>query len=554
MPRVTLAGSKRIRLEGGRIPSSLRDLNGVVPSTFPLCGDIIRRFQEANTEVVVDASVRRALKPMLERQNLLLGLRELEDAEWGIHGERLYPFQRVGARWLLAAERGILADSQGLGKTVQALVAAEAARPRRAIIVCNDSKIRDWVDHIREWTTRTPLVLRGGAAERERVLASWRDEFLVCNFTQTTLNAGLHADMLIVDEAHNIRNRKTQIFRAIENLSLGARWVFLLTASPTVNRAEDIWSLLHIVDGDRFRSYWSFACRFFEIRKERRGAQEVVVVGGIRDDERAALDRILSVYMLQRGKDQLKGLPTRTRRVVEYVMSPEQARLHREMLLNEEARFGSQVVQSEGALSQFTRLRQLAIDPGLLFDGYTGGSKIDLLVRVLAERTGGKTVVFTMFEQAARRVEERLKDEGVHAVLLTGSMDNRSRDNAIREFADSADVLVVTHKTGGEGLNLVMAQRAVFLDLAWHPAGNTHAEDRIYRIGQKANEVETVVLKSKGSIEEHIFDIISQKRDVTIEEILRRAKDAERQRKDRDTQPESADRNGVSPSVVPWIS
>lgn len=551
MAKVALSGSRRIRLEGGNVPPSFLNERGTPYATYPLCGDVIRRFQDLNGRdtTVVTPGVLNALKPMRERQARLEALRGVEDVDLGALGERLYAFQRVGVQWLLTARRGILADSQGLGKTVQALVAAEIAAPRRGIIVCNSAKVQDWVEHVEAWTTRTPLVLKGGAEARREILADWKDEFLVCNFAQASLNVGLRADLVIVDEAHNIRNRKADTFTAVEGICSGAEWIFLLTATPAVNASEDLWSLLHMADLQRFGSYWLFAKRFFEVTYSRWG----VKVGGILEEEREALDRILRVYMLQRGKEELTGLPTRTRRVLDYRMGSEQTRLHRDMLLWEKAALNEEVVYSEGTLSQITRLRQLAIDPGLLFEGYRGESKLDLLVDTV--RGGeGKAVVFTMFETAAERAAERLNREGIHAVLLTGSMNARARLKAVEYFANEADVLVVTHKTGGEGLNLVMARRAIFLDLAWHPAGNTHAEDRIYRIGQTAEDVETIVLWAKGSIEDHVFDIVSQKREVTIEEILRRAKSAEAARAGGDGQSEPVINDGVSAGLAPWVS
>ena len=83
-------------------------------------------------------------------------------------------------------------------------------------------------------------------------------------------------------------------------------------------------------------------------------------------------------------------------------------------------------------------------------------------------------------------------------------------------------MLLATHGTGGEGLNLIEADRVIFLDLAWHPAGNRHAQYRIIRPGQKAAQVEIIVIHSVDTIEDHISDIIRDKRKVTIEEIMSR--------------------------------
>jgi len=516
---------------------------GRPPRSFPICGDVARRILMHNRgRVQISPALRVRFREIRERQEELLSLAGQDDAPGR---DDLLPYQRVAVRWLLAARRGILADSQGLGKTVMSLVAADAAKPRRAVIVCNDSKIPDWAEHVRRWTTRSPLALTGNADERQEILGSWTDEFLICNFAQILLN-DLHADLIIVDEAHNARNRKTQTFDVLKRMCAEADWVFLLTASPTVNVASDIWSLLHLVDPARFSSYWLFAWRFFDVHETRYG----IKVGGVKDGEREALERILSVYVLRREKDRLNGLPKRARRVVSYQMPAGQAALYDEMLETGRVRFGDEEVWSDGALSEVTRLRQLALDPSLVFPDYKGGSKLDALVEVIREGDG-KAVVFTMFEQLAKRAVERLNAEGIRAVLLTGSVSPRERERALAALEEDAQALVATHGVGGEGLNLVAARRAIFLDLAWHPAGNIHAEDRIYRIGQRAEEVETVVILTRDSIEEHIFDIISQKREVQVNELMRRLRSGKATASDAESEP--AERDVVSAGMAPWV-
>jgi len=60
------------------------------------------------------------------------------------------------------------------------------------------------------------------------------------------------------------------------------------------------------------------------------------------------------------------------------------------------------------------------------------------------------------------------------------------------------------------------------LELAWHPAGNEHAVRRILRHGQKSSNVETIILNVAGSVEDDIISIVMEKREVTIQEILKR--------------------------------
>jgi hypothetical protein len=76
-------------------------------------------------------------------------------------------------------------------------------------------------------------------------------------------------------------------------------------------------------------------------------------------------------------------------------------------------------------------------------------------------------------------------------------------------------------KTGGEGLTLTAADAVVILDPAWHPAGNDQAMDRVYRIGQKAPIVTTVIVQAVDSVEDFMWEIVRRKGRVDIDELVK---------------------------------
>ena len=209
-------------------------------------------------------------------------------------------------------------------------------------------------------------------------------------------------------------------------------------------------------------------------------------------------------------------------------MGPEQGRIYREMEDTMTADFEGDSVETSTVLSNITRLRQICIHPGLIFSSYCGESKLDVLAEVISERPG-KVVVFTNFAALASLAEKRLKSFGIKARAFTGEMTHKRRAEVLRDFkSGDVQVMIVTHKTGGEGLNLTEADRAVFLDLAWHPAGNKHAARRILRIGQTSDSVEIVAIHAEGSIEDHIEAIIREKGEVVLEELVRRYQESRR--------------------------
>jgi len=497
--------------------------------TFPICGDVVRRLMGSIEDLEIDFGLQRTLAAVAERQTLLLSLAQKDDVEdmalpakWHHQSwDKLFPYQRVGAVWLLTIEGGILSDEQGTGKTITSLAAAEMSGQSRGIVICSGAKVDDWVDHAKEWTSMSCVALTGTAGNRARILEQWTSGILVLNYKV----AYLHQDELlraksgfvIIDEAHNIRNRKNETTGAIVRIAKKAKYRWPVTATISVNYTGDIWTLLNIVDPERFGSYWSFVYRFCDVEEGHFGLS----VGDLRDEETENLTRLLSVYTISRAKS---GLPGRTRRAHDHHLEGEHRELYEAFDRDDEVTFDGQVIRAETPVSKITRLRQLALHPGLVFGGYEGPSKLDSLVDVLEERPG-QAVVFMNFAELADLTVGHLLSLGITAVAMHSNLSKKMRDHNLSLFrSGDARVLAITHKTGGEGLNLTEADRVIFLDLAWHPAGNQHAQDRVYRIGQ-TKDVEVILIRSVDTIEGYIWEIVRNKERVSVQKLMRRMKE-----------------------------
>jgi SNF2 family DNA or RNA helicase len=512
----------RMMLRSKRVPACLqsyerRDDPG--SHSFPVCGDIVRRLIDFDPNMDITDGTWARLSEAAVAQEPAMMIAEAQDWEGD---ERLFPYQRVAVAWLRQVRRGILADEQGLGKTVMAVVAARECAPKNGLIICTTAMMRTWADHLREWIPDAAVyVLEGDQRAREETILKWigRDAYLVTNYARAEIHQEfLLADLVIVDEAHHARNRKTKASDSLRRIARRAEWLFLLTASPTVNNLPDLWPLLSMCDPKRFGSYWGFVFRFCNVSDNGFGLK----IEGLRESESGALDRILKPYVLRR--EGVLGLRPSEYRIVDYRLPPEQRRLYDEMAATGTCRHNGSEVEALDVLAQITRLRQIALDPALVFGHrhYDEASKLDLLPELIREREG-QVVIFTNYAQLANRAVERLAKTGISATVMTGELSAKQREYSLSLFrSGAARVMVLTHGTGGEGLQLVEADRAIFLDLAWHPAGNTHAARRINRHGQTSDKTQIILIRSVGTIEGHVWDIISEKRPVTIGEILRR--------------------------------
>jgi SNF2 family DNA or RNA helicase len=446
--------------------------------SFPICGDIVRRLPSS---LVYPEDLRLHLSGVRARQREVAAWVREHDAPGH---PQAFPYQRVGACWLKAVCKGILADEAGSGKTVTAILASEgSAAP---LVLCSKTNIHQWLQHIKAWSSHP-------------------SRFRVTNYDSVTKISTQH-DLVIVDEAHILRNRKTSIFKNISRLCKRAKYVFLLTATPTVNSATDYWALLNICDPARFGSYWGFVFRFFDVQHEMMG----IKLGGLLETEKENFERIVRYYTLSRDVDQ--GLPGSKWEIDYYNLSGEHRELYEQMADTGICSYQGQQCEALTALSQITRERQLCVHPGTIFPAYSGPSKLDVL-----DKYKRHTVIFTQFADVAEQLQRSRPD----IVTLTGRYTSTQRQQALEQFENGASICL-TYKVGGESLNLQKASQVILLEYPWHPAGLKQAYRRVLRHGQKNSDVRITMIHARGTIDDYIRDIISEKQKVTLSRILQK--------------------------------
>lgn len=444
---------------------------------------------------------------------------------------RLYPFQDDGVDFLKSRSRAMLADEPGLGKTVQALRACEAINARRVLIVCPNSIKNVWVREIEQWTASSYSLIDGSASKRKKLLTAdavytiINYEALRCHAVSKPKSAQLEPelcqewDVLILDEAHRVANRKAQISKVVKAVAKNATCVYELTGTPVLNKASDLWILLNLLDSKQFSSYWQFAKKYCEIVFNGYGYQ----VLDIPDQNDARVRRLrhdLAPFMLRRlKKDVFSQMPAKTIQQVWIDLQGRQLTAYREM----EIKMLSQLVSGEKVyapvvIAQITRLKQIAIDPYLMLnsDHPITGAKIDAVKDILSSCEGKKIVIFSQFVKALNRLADLLTSLNLSYATLTGEITGPARQQEIDRFQNDPNcpVFLCSTKAGGIGLTLTAASIAIFLDKLWTPALNTQASDRLHRIGQTEPVMIYEVL-AKDTVEEDIEMLLSRKQNVS---------------------------------------
>lgn len=450
----------------------------------------------------------------IERNRVqMLELKELEDVELNVpFADKLRDYQRVGANFLNTTGKCILADDMGTGKTLQAITACEDTGAERVLVICPNSLKWNWHDEVNKWTDSKAVVVDGAKAKRVKAIEEFDGKYLIINYEAMRLHEELQKgkwDVLILDEAHKIKNRKAQQTKAINKIK--ADRVFLLTGTPMLNRPDELWSLLNRLYPDKFRSYWRFVERYCTITDNGWGKD----IGMGTPEQQEELKRLLAPIMLRRTKKEvLTELPDKIHQRFLVELTGKQAKIYKSMERDAIATLtNGEVIAAPVVIAQITRLRQIAVSTQLLSEEVAESAKFEALMELIQDNIAGhKIVVFSQFRRAIELFSKQLDEAGIKWVAVTGAIKQEDRHQATKDFQEDKDtrIMLATIEAAAHGLTWTSADIAVFLDRHWTPAINTQAEDRLHRMGQK-NSVTIINMVARGTVEEYIENLLEKK-------------------------------------------
>lgn len=447
----------------------------------------------------------------------------------------LRDYQVAGANFLLTRRRAILADEMGLGKTVQALHALEQLTTLQydelpfVLILCPKITVSVWLTEIQKWYQKEnmpePIVVLGTPKKREEM---WG---LEGHIWITTYDSAIRDceqdvmwrewDVIICDEAHRMRNRKTKAFKTLmTQLARVTDYLFLLTGTPVRGCAANLWTLLNLINPRLFSSYWRFA-----------NTWSFVVDGGFGKTVEGVknpinLRKMLRQYLLRRSKKKvLPQLPPKTRQYIDITPTDEQVDLYNEIVEEAMVMFESgELLATPTLLAQITRLRQILVCPTILSDTLTRGAAISTMIEHIGDNEPESFVIFTPYAKAVPHILAALKPlfdvdtESRFLGQIVGGM--KPVDVAAVEacFRSQGGCIVATIKAA-QSYNLERGQAAYFIGTEWTVDENEQAEDRLHR-GTTKHPVNVYYFRHRGTVEEDVFNILTQKKNA-IDTILK---------------------------------
>lgn len=429
----------------------------------------------------------------------------------GFKGE-LRDYQKRGVEWLrFLTEHGfgaLLADDMGLGKTIQVIAWAlqvidcdrrqSTAVGSGILIVAPLTLLSNWRHEFAKFAPGLRVYVHQG--EKRHLASGFRKAVHGADVTITSYNrlvrdytdfSEIEWSALVLDEAQAVKNPDTQAARAVRALTPPKR--IALTGTPVENSVADIWSLEEFLNPGFLGSRKEFAERF---------------VKPIAADERSAagkrLRHALEPFVLRRLKSDrdIAAELGEKREIREYCELTAEQRRDYEMAL---ADFRAREHAQGDVFALLTRLK-------LICDGAGKLERLFDLVETIFEN-GESALVFTQYAKVGGWLRNELETRFSRRFpFLHGGLSATERESQVQTFQTSKrpNLLILSLKAGGFGLNLTKATHVIHFDRWWNPAVENQATDRAHRIGQRKT-VFVHLFISAGTLEEHVDEILERK-------------------------------------------
>ena len=422
--------------------------------------------------------------------------------------------------------RALLADEVGLGKTIEAGIILKEyvirGLVKRALVLVPASLTVQWKEEL-EMKFSLPFVIY----DRKRGLED--DPLVICSLdtAKTAVNkariSGYGFDMVIVDEAHRLRNQRTLGWKFANDLA--AKFLLLLTATPVQNELRELFNLVTLLRPGSLGTYSSFRRGFTE-RGDKRLPKNTAELRGLLSEVMVRTNRASTdIYFPKRNVETVEFKLTRAERdlydsVTDFVHrvawdeSEDVFRRWHFTLLALQRGIGSSTF---AALSTLENIKDKGIYSDYRRDlsglhrkaaAIRKNAKLVGLLDILS-RLDEKVIVFTQFKTTLDHLARELAKRKIKASCFHGDLSSPEKEKAIERFRRGVKVLLST-EAGGEGRNLQFCRVVVNYDLPWNPMRIEQRIGRVHRLGQE-HDVAVVNFTAGGTVESYVLDILQQK-------------------------------------------
>jgi SNF2 family DNA or RNA helicase len=420
----------------------------------------------------------------------------------------------------------LLADEVGLGKTIEAGILLKeyytTGLIKSALILVPPSLVGQWRS---EMESKFDLDFVANKDD-DRFQGYDRHSMLIASLSSAHMqnNAvdlnSIDWDMVVVDEAHRLKNPKTKAHQFVKTLP--RKFLLLLSATPVQNNLHELYSLVELIRPGHLGTWGNFQGKFLqeengrnirmENRDELQDALSQVIVRTTRDEVKYIdfTDRIPKTHILESSELE-KNLYAAATNFIRDLWGGGGGNILPLMTLQR------QLSSSTSTVIPALR-RKMTGDPTdkeeiekliSMAEQINMDTKMAKLKEIIQNDSESKFLIFTEYRDTQDYVYDCLEDEKFTVVKFNGQMSTSERDAAVSKFQRDAQIMVAT-EAGGEGKNFQFCHNVINYDLPWNPMRVEQRVGRVHRIGQK----EDVIIHNfaiEDTIEEYVLKLLYEK-------------------------------------------
>jgi len=376
-------------------------------------------------------------------------------------GVKLYKIQRDIVEWLAENDRLLLCDEAGLGKSASIIAGLTKNGRKQILVIGTKTGIIQFEKEVRLWSKFQVYNLYRDSITK--IINDPNPKFVLSSYSGYNKLIPLlkrwKPDSVVFDEIHNLRNRETKAFQFYYKLTRRLPYNVIiagLTATPIVNKDDDIISIKDILRGRKYKNR-KIGIEQWLIRREKKSIRKKFPILDIE------------------------------------VVSVDQNREQRWLNSNNRHRGWGRTTYS----------KLVDISPRLMSKTARESYKMELTLKILRKVVNSrkqKVIVFSQYRTSLKYfIKEYQKELKGGYVYIDGSLSIKKRQDIIKEFSNNPKikVLYITLKTGGEALSIPQANNIVMMDLWWTYASLYQGLNRIHRITQ-SRDCKVWVILTKG--------------------------------------------------------
>jgi SWI/SNF-related matrix-associated actin-dependent regulator 1 of chromatin subfamily A len=414
--------------------------------------------------------------------------------------------------------RCIIADEQGLGKTIESLslLRLHPTKLLPAVIVCPSTVKLQWMFEIhRICGSGKEFLVQVIQSGKERAMPGFQIYVITYDMLKNNDMFSFLPDgtikMIIIDECQRIKNHLSDRAKAVQKVAKQTEHVIAMSGTPIKNNAGEYFTVLNLVKPTMFPHYQRYIDNYCDAYSSGWSQK----IGGLKDADRFHEDT-KDIIIRRTKAEVLKDLPSLDRKFhhveLDRKLNKAYAAAMQELDDILYSSDGSEFEKATNMIAIMSKMRHI-----------TGISKVAECIDFATEfllSTDRKLVIFTHHQDVMSMLQTQLDvwcaegNFGKTCVLHSG-LDGNARQALVERFKQSSEarLMIASTLAAGEGLNLQFCSDAVILERQWNPANEEQVEGRFHRFGQ-LNNVSITYMLASGTIDEYFTELVEIKRSI----------------------------------------